>query len=117
VARKLGIHRRMVREALGDAVPKERKMVQRARPKLEPAIAFIDTILENDRSGHRGIRQGGAINLGFLVHFQVLIPLILLQFRSSPVILSTMRGGPYAGHVEHPRFGHNVNSRRRLSLR
>jgi uncharacterized protein (UPF0147 family) len=47
----------MVREALGDAVPKERKIVQRARPKLEPAIAFIDTILENDRSVHRKQRH------------------------------------------------------------
>jgi hypothetical protein len=42
VARKLGIHRRMVREALADAVPKERKIVERARPKLEPAIPFIE---------------------------------------------------------------------------
>jgi transposase len=48
VARKFGVHRRMVREALADAVPKERKRVQRARPKLEPAVSFIDGILEND---------------------------------------------------------------------
>jgi transposase len=48
VARKFGIHRRMVREALADAVPKERRRVERTRPKLEPAIPFIDTILEND---------------------------------------------------------------------
>jgi transposase len=48
VARKFGVHRRMVREALADAVPKERRPVQRARPKLDPAVPFIDTILEND---------------------------------------------------------------------
>ena len=48
VARKFGIHRRMVREALADAVPKARRRVERTRPKLEPAIPFIDTILEND---------------------------------------------------------------------
>jgi len=57
VARKLGIHRRMVREALADAVPKERKMIERSRPKLEPAIAFIDRILEDDLSVHRKQRH------------------------------------------------------------
>ena len=48
VPRKLGIHRRMVREALADAVPKERMRAERARPRLEPAIPFIDAILEKD---------------------------------------------------------------------
>ena len=48
VARKFGVHRRMVREALADAVPKERKRVRRVRPKREPAVPFIDGILEND---------------------------------------------------------------------
>ena len=57
VARKLGIHRRMVREALADAVPKERKPIERARPKLEAAIPFIDTILENDLKVHRKQRH------------------------------------------------------------
>ena len=57
VARKLGIHRRMVREALADAVPKERKTIERTRPKLEAAIPFIDTILENDLKEHRKQRH------------------------------------------------------------
>jgi transposase len=57
VARKLGIHRRMVREALADAVPKERKKSERPRPKLEPAIPFIDTILENDLTAPRKQRH------------------------------------------------------------
>jgi transposase len=48
VARKFGVHRRMVREALAEAIPKERKSSGRARPKLEPAVPFIDAILEND---------------------------------------------------------------------
>ncbi len=57
VARKLGIHRRMVREALADAVPRERKVVERVRPKLEPAIPFIDTILETDVNAPRKQRH------------------------------------------------------------
>jgi hypothetical protein len=36
VARKLGIHRRMVREALGDAIPRERKITS-SRAGVSPA--------------------------------------------------------------------------------
>src|ERR1035438_1400783 len=57
VARKFGVHRRMVREALADAVPKQRKIVERARPKLEPAVAFIDAILEGDLKAPRKQRH------------------------------------------------------------
>lgn len=46
IAKKLGIHRRMVREALASAVPKDRKIPARARPKLARAIPFIEAILE-----------------------------------------------------------------------
>jgi hypothetical protein len=35
IAKKLGIHRRMVREAVFSAVPMERKTPVRERPKLE----------------------------------------------------------------------------------
>lgn len=57
VARKLGIHRRVVREALADAVPKERKKSERPRPKLEPAVPFIDAILESDLTAPRKQRH------------------------------------------------------------
>jgi len=36
VAKKLGVHRRMVREALGNAVPARRKQPERKRPRLAP---------------------------------------------------------------------------------
>src|SRR5439155_12275981 len=36
----------MVREAVLSAVPIERKTPVRERPKLEPAMAFIDAVLE-----------------------------------------------------------------------
>jgi transposase-like protein len=52
IAKKLGIHRRMVREAVLSAVPVERKTPVRERPKLEPAMAFIDDAPE--RAASRG---------------------------------------------------------------
>ena len=49
VARKPGVHRREVRKALASAMPAERKIPERERPKLGAAIPFIDAILEADR--------------------------------------------------------------------
>jgi transposase len=57
VARKLGIHRRMVREALGDAVPRERKINTRGKPRIEPAKAFIEAILQGDENAPRKQRH------------------------------------------------------------
>src|SRR5216683_2435317 len=57
VARKLGVHRRRVREALADAVPKERKKPERERPKLSEAIPFVDAILKADRKAPRKQRH------------------------------------------------------------
>ena len=57
VANKLGIHRRMVREALADAVPRERKVNLRRKPKLEAAVALVEAILEGDRTAPRKQRH------------------------------------------------------------
>ena len=57
IAKKLGIHRRMVREAVLSAIPLGRKTPVRERPKLEPAMAFVDAVLEADRKAPRKQRH------------------------------------------------------------
>ena len=57
VARKLGVHRRMVRQALGDAVPPARKSPERKKPRLEPVMGFINGVLEADRKAPRKQRH------------------------------------------------------------
>jgi transposase len=57
VAKKLGLHRRMVREALASAVPRGRKLAVREKPKLGPAMSFINTILEVDQKAPRKQRH------------------------------------------------------------
>ncbi len=50
VARKLGVHRRMVREAIGQAVPPTRKKVESRRGKLTPVEPIIDQLSPCARS-------------------------------------------------------------------
>ncbi len=57
VAKKLGVHRRMVREAIGSALPSPRKRTQRPRWKLKAAVEFVDAILEADRKAPRKQRH------------------------------------------------------------
>lgn len=57
VAAKLGVHRRMVREAIGSAVPKPRKRTERPRWKLKEAVEFIDAVLDADRRAPRKQRH------------------------------------------------------------
>jgi transposase len=57
VARKFGVHRRMVREALASALPARRKKPERKRPILATALPLIDAILEGDRRAPRKQRH------------------------------------------------------------
>ena len=57
VSRKLELHRRMVRQALSDAVPPARKSPERKKPRLEPVMGFINEVLEADRKAPRKQRH------------------------------------------------------------
>src|SRR6516164_6394967 len=57
VADKLGVHRRMVRQALTNAEPPERGQSQRERPVIGPLRAFINAILDADRKAPRKQRH------------------------------------------------------------
>ena len=57
VARKFGVHRRMVRQAVESAVPPLRGYKARARPALGPVTGFIDAILAADATAPRKQRH------------------------------------------------------------
>ena len=57
VAHKLGVHRRMVRQALANAEPPERKQSERERRVIGPLRPFIDAILKADRKAPRKQRH------------------------------------------------------------
>jgi hypothetical protein len=57
VAKKLKVHRRMVREAIGSALPAPRKKAERPRWKLAAAMAFVNQILETDTKAPRKQRH------------------------------------------------------------
>jgi len=57
LADKYGVHRRMVRQALENAVPPERKTPVRVAPKLDPAKGLIDAMLAEDLTAPRKQRH------------------------------------------------------------
>ena len=54
VAKRSGVQRRMVRQALASALPPERKRPERERPKPGPLKEFVDGVLEADRALKHG---------------------------------------------------------------
>jgi transposase len=57
VSRKLGVHRRVVRQALADALPPLRRYRPRAKPALDRVRDVIDQILAADRTAPRKQRH------------------------------------------------------------
>lgn len=95
VARKLGVHRRLVRQALQSAVPPERTYTARICPVLTPVQAFIDGILEGDRDAPRKQRHTAR-----RIHDR-----LTQEVKDHPIAASTVREYVRAWKTQHGMTG------------
>jgi hypothetical protein len=62
VAAKFGVHRRVVRQAIGSALPPKHRYPPRIKPKLGVVADFIDKVLDEDRGAPRKQRHTAALS-------------------------------------------------------
>ena len=81
------VHRRTVRQALGNAVPPGRKAPVRAAPKLDPAKPLFEAMLTEDLAAPRKQRHTARRVLARLVDEHQMSAQVL----TSPVIFNSRR--------------------------